>query len=65
MNMKVSSGFVVILFCICAAVWNAHVLVDLAYGFPNALHMILAIVWDVCAVVWFLRYLKSKRKPFR
>ena len=50
-----------ILNCIVAVLWNIHVFVDLAYGFPSILHIIFAIVWDFCAVVWVLRYLKSRK----
>ena len=56
----VSTRVAMILNCICAAIWNIHVFVDFAYGFPNALHILCAIVWDFCAVVWVIRYLKSK-----
>lgn len=52
----------VILNCICAAVWNVCVFVDFVYGFPNVLHIICAIVWDFCAVIWLIRYLKSRPK---
>ena len=52
-----------ILNCVCAVVWNIQVFVDLAYGFPNVLRIICAIVWDCCAVVWVIRYLKSKKNP--
>ena len=58
---KTGSLFVVIINCICAVLWNINVFVDLAYGFPNVLRIICAIVWDFCAVVWVLRYLKSKK----
>ena len=51
----------VIINCVCAVVWNINVFVDLAYGFPNALHMICALVWDACAVIWTIRYLKARR----
>ena len=52
-----------ILSCICAAVWNIHVIVDFIYGFPSILHIICAIVWDIAAVTWILRYLKLKKDP--
>lgn len=64
-NKKVSM-VAVILNCICAVVWNINMFIDIAYGFTNSttfvLHVICAIVWDFCAVVWVLRYLKSKKK---
>ena len=50
-----------VLNCICAVVWNIHVYIDFAYGFPNVLRIIVAIVWDWCAVIWVIRYLKSKK----
>ena len=56
---------VVIINCICAVVWNINLFVDLAYGYTNsvsfALHIICAIVWDICAAAWVLRYLRSKK----
>ena len=62
---KAVSLSVVIINCICAVVWNINLIMDLAYGYTNTisfvLHIICAIVWDLCAVVWALRYLKSKK----
>ena len=55
----------VILNCICAVVWNINLFIDIAYGFTSsatfALHIFCAIGWDFCAVVWILRYIKSKK----
>lgn len=31
-------------------------------GVAMVLNCICAIVWDVCAAVWVVRYLKSKKK---
>lgn len=63
-NKKVSIE-VVIINCICAVVWNINLFVDLVYGYINAvlfvLHIVCAIAWDICAVVWIIRYLKSKK----
>ena len=50
-----------ILVCICALVWNIHVIVDFAYGYPNVLRILCTIAWDICAVVWVFRYLKSRK----
>lgn len=56
---------VVILNCICTVVWNINLFVDLAYGYTNSvsfvLHIICAVAWDVCAIVWIFRYRKSKK----
>lgn len=60
-NKKTVSLFVVILNCICAVIWNINVVIDIAYGFPNVLRILCAIVWDFSAVVWVIRYLKSKK----
>ena len=57
----VSTSVAMILNCICAIVWNINVFIDLAYGFPNVLHIICAIIWDFCAVVWILQFIKSKK----
>ena len=65
-NKKKVNLAVVIINCICAVVWNINLFVDFAYGYTNSvsfvLHIICAIAWDVCAVAWVLRYLKSKKK---
>lgn len=63
-NKEVSIA-VVLINCVCAVIWNINVFVALSYGFTNSvsfvLRVICAIVWDFCAVVWILRYLKSKK----
>ena len=50
---------------ICAIIWNILLFVDLYYGYSNNvsffLHIVCAIVWDICAIVWIMRYLKSKK----
>ena len=57
---------VVIITCICAVVWNINLFLDFAYGYTNSvsfvLHIICAIVWDICAIVWIVRYLNTKKK---
>ena len=57
---------VVIITCICAVVWNINLFLDFAYGYTNAvsfvLYIICAIVWDICAIVWIVRYLNTKKK---
>lgn len=52
---------VVILNSLCAGVWNINVLIDLAYGFPNAAHIFCAIVWNIVSVIWIVRFIKSKQ----
>lgn len=55
---------VVIINCFCAVVWNLNIFVDLFYGYTNyvsfVLHIICAIAWDICAIVWVARYIKEK-----
>ena len=50
---------------ICAIIWNILLFVDLYYGYSNnvsfVLHIVCAIVCDICAIVWIMRYLKSKK----
>ncbi len=62
-NKKVSIAAVV-LNCICAVVWNINLFIDLSYGFTNTssfvLHIICAVMWDFCAIMWIIRYIKSK-----
>ena len=57
----VNTCVAMILNCITAILWNVNVFIDLAYGFPNTIHIIFAIVWDFCAVAWIIRYVKSKK----
>ena len=59
--MKIGTGTAMVLNCICALIWNINVFVDLAYGFPDLLRIMCAIVWDLCAVMWIFRYIKSKK----
>ena len=64
-DKKTVSMAVMIINCVCAVVWNINLFVDLAYGYTNSvsfvLHIICVIAWDICAVVWILRYCKLKR----
>ena len=64
-DKKKVSIAVVILNCICAAVWNISLFVDLVYGYTNSvilvLYIVCAIVWDICAIVWIIRYQNSKK----
>jgi len=59
------SIFAVVSTSICAIIWNILLFVDLYYGYSNnvsfVLHIVCAIVWDICAIVWIMRYLKSKK----
>ena len=50
-----------ILVCISAIVWNINAILGFAYGFPSILRIICAITWDICAVVWVFRYIKSRK----
>lgn len=54
-----------IMYCICAVAWNMNLLLDIAYGNTNSKsfvwHIVFAVVWNVLAVVWVLRYWKSKK----
>ena len=63
-DKKKMSIAVMVITCICAVVWNINLFVNLAYGYTNSvsfvLHIICAIEWDICAVVWILHYRKSK-----
>ena len=60
-----ASIFAVVCTSICAIIWNILLFVDLYYGYSNnvsfVLHIVCAIVWDICAIVWITRYLKSKK----
>ncbi|MBQ6874967.1 MAG: hypothetical protein IJN46_01890 [Lachnospiraceae bacterium] len=55
----------VIINCACAVIWNINLFVDLAKGSTNTLtfvlHILCAILWDICAVAWVLRYRNCKK----
>lgn len=55
-------GWTLIIMCICAVIWNINVFLDFANGQPDVLHIICALAWDACAVVWARRYLEAKKK---
>ncbi|MBE6891585.1 MAG: hypothetical protein E7481_06110 [Ruminococcaceae bacterium] len=63
-NKKVNI-WVVVVTCFCAVVWNINLIVDFIYGYTNTvsfvLHIICAIAWDICAVIWIIRYINSKK----
>ena len=55
----------VIIHCICAVVWNIILILDLAFGYTYsvsfALHILCAITQDICALIWIVRYINSKK----
>lgn len=61
---KVSKASV-IMYCICAVIWNINWLLDLIYGNTDTKsffwHIVFAVVGDILAVVWILCYRKSKK----
>lgn len=59
-NQKPVSIGIVMINCFCAVIWNINMIMDFVYSEPNALRIICAIAWDICAVAWILRYRKSK-----
>ena len=62
---KKNLAVVMIIMVICAVVWNLNLLVDLVYGYASkvsfVLHIVCAIAYDLCAVVWIAQYLKQRR----
>ena len=62
---KVSTLAVVIINCICALIWNINLFIDISNGDTGSVlfvvHVICAILWDICAVIWTVRYIKQKR----
>ena len=54
-----------IIFIICAVICNIILLEEFIYGDINSksfiIHIICAIVWDFNAIVWTIRYIKSKK----
>ena len=59
------SMITMIIFIICAFVWNMILLEEFLSGDINSksfiIHIICAIVWDFNAIVWTIRYIKSKK----
>ena len=55
----------VVMYCICAVAWNINLFLDIAYGNSNSKsfvwHIVFALAWDILAVIWVLRYRKSKK----
>lgn len=56
----------VVINCFCAIVWNLNLFIDLFYGYTDRtsliLHILCAILWDISAVTWLIRYRKSKKE---
>ena len=61
-NRNVSTRIAMILNCICAVVWSIDAFLSLYYGFPSVLRILCAVVWDFSAIVWIVRYLKTRKK---
>ena len=57
----VSTLVAMILVCISAIVWNINAIIAFAYGHPSVLRILCAVTWDICAVVWVIRYFKSRK----
>ena len=61
---KVSVTTVVINW-IAAILWNITFFSNLVHGYATAesfrIHLLCAIAWDLCAIVWTARYLEFKR----
>lgn len=61
-----ASIFAVISTSICTIIWNIILFIDLYYGYSNnvsfILHIVCVIVWDICALIWILRYVKLKKE---
>ena len=64
-NKKKVSKNTVAINWINAVLWNIIFFKDLANGYATAesfrIHLLCAIAWDVCAIVWTARYLEYKR----
>ena len=59
------TSIIMIIFIVCAVVWNMILLEEFLSGDINSksfiIHIICAIVWDLNAIVWTIRYIKSKK----
>ena len=51
---------------ICAAIWNIHLFADFVCGYTGAeslgLHIICALAFNICAVIWIFNYQNLKKK---
>lgn len=56
---------VVIIHCFCAVIWNVNVILKLvakSYDLSFYIHIVAAVLWDICAVLWICRYVKGKKE---
>ena len=58
-NKKVTLPLVITTL-LAAAIWNIHLVIDLAHGTADGLLLLCAIMWDVCAVLWLIRWIKAR-----
>ena len=60
-----ANKILMVIFIVCAVVWNMILLDEFLSGGINSklfiIHIICAIIWDFNAVVWIINYLKSKK----
>ena len=66
MNKKNRTSIaVVIINYITAILWDILLLIDIVRCQEDAgifiLHLVCAFLWNVCAVMWTIRYLKEKK----
>ena len=65
-DQKKVSIAVVIIFCLNAAIWTIRLIAGLAYGYTDygrfMVDIFCAIGWIFIAVVWIIRYCKSKKR---
>lgn len=56
----------VIIYFICAIVWNIVVILDFTRGdldnLSFVLHTVCAVLFDVCVIIWFVAYRKAKKE---
>ena len=65
MKENKKSMITMIIFIICAVIWNIIWLEEFIYGDTNSksflVHIVCAIIWDFNAIVWIIRYLKQRK----
>jgi len=56
----------VIIYFICAIVWNTIVVLDFTRGDLDSLsfvlHTVCAVLFDFCVIIWFVAYRKAKKE---
>ena len=63
---KIPGAATLILYCLCAVIWDINVIVDIIYRIPNQftfyLHIICAILWNISSIILFYNFRKQQKE---